>query len=107
HLLAPVADGPSDELLVAEGAVHVRGVQEVDPQLDRAVDGGDRLLVVAAGVELAHPHAAEAHRGDLELTQFAAFHLSPPVAPDTMRTGRKRFKRMPGASRAIDERAKA
>src|SRR2546422_459018 len=102
HLVAAAANRLSHEFLVAEGAVHIGGVEEVDPQLDRAVDGRDRLLVVAASVELAHPHAAEAYRGHLELAQLPAFHPSPPTRQGRMRPGRKGFKRMPGIPSLTD-----
>ena len=56
----------ADQLLVGERAVHVGGVEESDAELERAVDGRDRLGVVAAAVEVGHAHAAEAHGRDLE-----------------------------------------
>src|SRR5881398_2239538 len=63
-LLAPAAEGAPDQLLVGVRAVHVGGVEEGDAEVERAVDGGDRLVVVARAVELRHPHAAEADGGD-------------------------------------------
>jgi hypothetical protein len=51
HLVAATLDGASDELLVGERAVHVGGVEEVHAEVERAVDGADRLVVVAAAVE--------------------------------------------------------
>ena len=57
-----LANRAADELLVLERPVHVGGVEEVDAELERAVDRGDRLGVVASAVELAHAHAAESHR---------------------------------------------
>ena len=59
-----VRDGAPHENLVGVRAVDVGGVQEVDAELERAVDGGDRLVVVAGAVELGHAHAAEAEGGD-------------------------------------------
>ena len=74
-LVASALDGPSHEFLVLEWAVHVGGVEEVDAAVERLVNRGNRLAVVAHAVELAHTHAAEALRGDLEvLTQLATFH---------------------------------
>ena len=63
-LVAAVGDGAADELLVGVGAVDVGGVEEGDAELEGAVDGGDRLVVVARAVELGHAHAAEAEGGD-------------------------------------------
>src|SRR5437867_669370 len=63
-LVAPAADPAPDELLVGVGAVHVGGVEEVDAEVERAVDGRDRFAVVVRAVELRHPHAAEADGGD-------------------------------------------
>ena len=57
-------DRAADEHLVVPGAVHVGGVEERDAELERAVDGRDRLVPVARAVALAHAHAAEALRGD-------------------------------------------
>jgi hypothetical protein len=66
HVVAAALDGAAHELLVAPDAVHVRGVEEVDPELQRAVDRGDRLRLVRVAVELRHPHAAQPHGGYLE-----------------------------------------
>jgi len=62
--LAAMGDGLADQLLVGERAVHVGRVEQRDAQLERAVDGADRLRVVGGAVELAHPHAAQALGGD-------------------------------------------
>ena len=43
HLVAPVGDRLADELLVGVRPVHVGGVEQRDPELERAVDRGDRL----------------------------------------------------------------
>ncbi len=48
---APVANGAADQLLVAADAVHVGGVEEGHPELEGAMDRGDRLRLVAAAVE--------------------------------------------------------
>ena len=47
HLVPALGDGPAHQLLVEVGAVHVGRVEEGDAELDRPVDGGDRLRVVA------------------------------------------------------------
>ena len=76
HAVAPAANGASHELLVGEGAVHVRRVEQRHAEVERAVDGGDRLRLVARTVELAHAHAAEADGGDLERAQSSRLHAA-------------------------------
>jgi len=65
-VVAAAGDGLADQLLVREGAVHVGGVEERHAEVEGPVDGGDRLGLVAAAVELRHAHAAEAEGGDGE-----------------------------------------
>ena len=57
--LALSTDGAADQLLVRVGAVHVRGVEQRDAELEGAMDRRDRLALVTGPVEIAHPHAAE------------------------------------------------
>ena len=76
HAVAPAANGASHELLVGERAVHVRGVEQRHAEVEGAVDGGDRLRLVARTVELAHAHAAEADGGDLERAQSSRLHAA-------------------------------
>ena len=65
-LVAAAADRLADQLLVGEGAVHIGGVEKIDAEIERAMDRGDRLVVVAAAIELGHAHAAESQRGNGE-----------------------------------------
>ena len=44
-LVAATLDGPPDQLLVEEGAVDLGGVEVGDAQVERPVDGADRLGV--------------------------------------------------------------
>ena len=72
HLVTPAPDGLAEQpLVVPEPAVrlarHRRGravdvgsVEEVDAEVDRRADGGDRLGTIGFAVELGHPHASEA-----------------------------------------------
>ena len=62
----------ADQLLVGHRPVQLRGVQEVDPQLQRALDGGDRLALVGRAVEGRHPHAAQAERRDFQRCRACA-----------------------------------
>ena len=74
-----VADGLerlADELLVRERPVHLRGVEEGDAAVDRGADQRDHLLPVGKRrVALAHPHAAEPDRRDLQaVSERALLH---------------------------------
>ena len=51
-LVAPTRDGAADELLAVEGAVDLCGVDVGDPEVEGAVDGADRLVVVEAAPEV-------------------------------------------------------
>ena len=64
HLTASALDGTPDELLVGVRAVDVGGVEEVDAEVQRVADGRDRFRVVPSGIEIAHPHAAQADGRD-------------------------------------------
>ena len=66
HPVAPALDGPADEQLVGERPVHVGSVEEVHPEIQRAVDGREGLVVIAAAVERGHPHASEPEGGYAE-----------------------------------------
>ncbi len=55
-----------EQFLINKGAIHFGGIEEVEPEVESAMDGGDRLLFVSGPVGLAHAHAAESKRGDLE-----------------------------------------
>ena len=65
-LVAAAGDRAADESLVGERPVHVGGVEERDAEVERAMDRGDRFVLVRRSVELGHAHAAEADRRDLE-----------------------------------------
>jgi hypothetical protein len=80
ELLALALDRLSDELLVGVRAVHVGGVEEVHPELERAMDRGDGFSLVALiAVKFGHSHAAEAHGGCLEslCAEFPMLHSLP------------------------------
>ena len=88
-LRAPPPDGLPHQLLVREWPVHVGGVEQRDAQVERAVDGGDRLRFVRRPVELAHAHAPEAEGGDLERAELACFHAHAPITFTTTRFFRR------------------
>ena len=61
---AAAVDRSADQFFVGERAVHVGGVEQGDPEIESALDGGERFGLVPLPVELAHAHAAEPLRGD-------------------------------------------
>ena len=68
-LVAAALDGPADQFLVEERAVDLGGVDVGDAQIQRPVDGADRLGVAALpGVVVAgHRHGAQTDPGDVQL----------------------------------------
>src|SRR5262249_27666682 len=79
HAVALALDRAPDELLVGSRSVGVRGHDQVDAEIDRAVYGRDRLGLVRLSVDARHAHAAQAYRRDLgaDLSQLAHFHAYP------------------------------
>src|SRR5262249_24306652 len=76
ELVPPPLHRAAHQLFIKMRAVDVRRVEEVDAQLQRAIDGRQRLLLLPGPVEVAHPHAAQAHRRDGEAlrSELALFH---------------------------------
>ena len=78
HLVAAALDGLADDLLAEVGAVDLGGVDVGDAEIQGAVDGADRLVVVetAAGrVGAGHGHGAEADAGDFEAPEVCVLHV--------------------------------
>src|SRR3546814_210171 len=84
----PVAlalDRLAEQFLVREGAIDLRGVEEGDAKVDRAVDRARRFVDVGglAIKDVAapdHRHAADADRGDFEaVAELAIFHGASPM----------------------------
>src|SRR4030095_4915323 len=73
---APAPEREPQQLLVVSPAVHVRGVDEIDPQVERTMHDVDGLLVIALAVRAGHGHAPEPDGRDLELAvpQLAILH---------------------------------
>ena len=63
HFVAPTANGAANELFVDVRAVDVRGVKEIDAQLERAMDRGNGFRVVPSAVKLRHAHATQPEGG--------------------------------------------
>jgi hypothetical protein len=72
----------TDDLLGFAARVHVGRVDEVDPRIKRAVNGGDPLVVVGISPRAEH-HRAETQRTDVDagVTELAVGHLRS-VLPD-------------------------
>src|SRR5205823_14545714 len=63
HRIAPAGERAPDELLVGVGTIHVRGVEEIQAELECPMDGCDRFGVVVRAVELAR---SEEHTSELQ-----------------------------------------
>src|SRR3984893_9825813 len=63
HPVALAFDGAPEQLLVLAPAVHVRGVEMVDPEVEGAVDDADAFLVVALAIGAGHGHEPESDGG--------------------------------------------
>ena len=76
HLVPPVGQRPTDELLVRVGPVHLGGIDEGDTDVDRAVQRTDRLAFIGVrpGVQERHRHGAESDPGDLERAEPRVSH---------------------------------
>src|SRR5208282_2881623 len=66
----------ADQLFVMPDTVNVGGVEEVDAELDCALERRGGFVVVAWTVKLRHPHASEAQRRHFESlrAKFSLFH---------------------------------
>jgi len=53
------------QFLIDVRTIHVGGIDQGDPLIQRRVQRGDGLPVVAATVEITHAHAAQPQGGDL------------------------------------------
>ena len=61
HLVTlPTGQGPTDDLLTLAVRVHVGGVDEVDPGIDRPTDQADAVVVIGVA------HVVEHHRAQTE-----------------------------------------
>ena len=79
HLAAERRERLAHQLLVGEGAVDFRRVEEGDAALDGRADQRDHLCLVGGrAVAEAHAHAAEPEGGDFQaaVSEFALLHVS-------------------------------
>ena len=75
--VAPALQGLADDLLRFAASVDIRGVDEVDPGVERGVDGANAFVVVGVAPRAEH-HCAEAEWRDLHagLAELASVHVS-------------------------------
>ena len=75
-LVAVTLEGSADQLLVQEGAVDLGGVEVGDAQVQRPVDGANRLRVAALPdvVVAGHRHGTESDAGDVESADGDVLH---------------------------------
>ena len=97
--VAPALDRAAHEPLVLERPVRVSRVEEVDAELERAVDRRDRLALVRRSVELGHTHAPEAQRGGLEALRAEATRLHDGNLP-VAKTSPSRSRTRPAVSKS-------
>jgi len=75
-LVAAVLDRPADEFLVGVGTVDLGGVEVGDAEVQRPLDGANRLGI-AAGADVVvarHRHGAESYAGDVESADRNVLH---------------------------------
>jgi hypothetical protein len=69
--------GLADNFLAVEGAVDLGGVDVGDPEVQRPVNGADRLGVIeppAGGVDASHGHGSQTDAGDIKPAQRYMLH---------------------------------
>jgi hypothetical protein len=76
NLIAAALDGLADQFLIDVGAVDLGGVEVGDAQVQRPVDGANRLGVAACPdvVVAGHRHGAESDAGDVESADRDVLH---------------------------------
>src|ERR1022692_3924984 len=79
----------ADNLLRLAGRVHVRGVDEVDPGVERLVDDPDRIVVIRIAPGPEH-HGAKAERADPDAcrAKHPHFHDSYPTVREASASSR-------------------
>jgi hypothetical protein len=82
HLVAAVLDRPADEFLVGVGTIDLGGVEVGDAEVQRPVDGANRLGVAAGSdvVVARHRHGAESNARDVKSADRDVLHGDSTVA---------------------------
>src|SRR4051812_4208365 len=104
-LAAAIGKCLADDLLRLPARVDIRGVDEVDPRVERAVDDADRVLVIGVAPGAEHHRAeterAHLHTGPAEWTHLHGCHPTPrDVAASAQADARARPRDRDDAGRA-------
>src|SRR5438132_6305673 len=77
--MAFAANSASDQFLIRVRTINVGGIEESNPQVDCAIDGGERFRIVAVAIKFRHAHTAESDRGNNRsaASKFSLFHGCP------------------------------
>src|SRR5437764_12232443 len=62
--MAFAANSASDQFLIRVRTINVGGIEKSNPQVDCAIDGGERFRIVAVAIKFRHAHTAESDRGN-------------------------------------------
>ena len=75
-LVALALNRAAHKFLVLERPVNIGRVKKRDAEFERPMNGRDRFVVIASGIELRHAHAAQAESRNFEtgMSKIAGFH---------------------------------
>src|SRR5271165_2798842 len=79
--MSAAADGFADQAVIVPLAVAGRCVEQIDAEIERAANGGDRLHVICRTIGPRHAVTAKADGGNREVrvTELVAFHQRAPA----------------------------
>src|SRR6266567_4618453 len=79
NAMAFAANSASEKLLIRVRTINVGGIEESNPKVDCAIDGGERFRIVVMAIKFRHAHTAESDRGNNRSTasKFSLFHGCP------------------------------
>ena len=90
--LAPAFERSVDQLVIVPLSIARRGVEKVDAEIERPVQGGDRLVVIRRPVGAGHAHATQRQVRHFEFrrTELNVFHRILRTAPRVSASGSKK-----------------
>jgi hypothetical protein len=76
HLVPAPANGFADQAMIVALAVAGRCIEEIDAEIERAADRGDRLRVVGRSIDARHAVTAETNgrHHEIAVAELAVFH---------------------------------
>src|SRR6266550_3300449 len=79
NAMAFAANTASEQLLIRVRTINVGGIEESNPKVDCAIDGGKRFRIVVMAIKFRHAHTAESDRGNNRsaASKFSLFHGCP------------------------------